>query len=925
MVDGYDTVWTKHYVPVTGTIRLSGDVPTTLTVPTRKDMVFSVLHDPPGGSSSASWVENSVMTFGVSLSNTTAQSYMRNHKATAGGGINVKLATVVSPLGFGIDTGTIGGGVTWSRTWDMNPGENPDFQQNVQYNKGYTISLTLGKSISTSSDPGTAGRASDLILAGGLELLFIEVLDVYADYNKDGNVNSQPPYVNSLCIKSRTSTQWMPSAMTTFLYSVQEIIDQQNRILAKQRALNQSTNENTNATHNQQQAKYLQQKYQDWDSVLTQYDQSRVDSFAHDHAQEMIAELQEAEKGIKDQTDLDRTDGQGVFANKDVRRDDSSTNVTVDDVRSHPSIEMDGEYSGASINRQGDIHSLDGRSLSWYDLNASLKAGIYDTHRRYAQLKDICARELGGYTTSPVSEAGPYHVEHPPSPHDDLQNECDGLASYQTFAGLFDKGGMVPEGLDGDIPRWQSPNSTQREPSLDGFTQNEFAALGGPREVKDDEKTTPNYISFAGGGASLSFTQSVSLTANFDMSIDSTSNTGISSNDDFGSDTTITIVNAKYNSEYARSNGDSASDDAGQSNSKGYSATVSYTLGDPDVKDKFIVKIETNAAYGTPVFYTLAGASKCPWEPNTTPREAGLAIKKIEAMCGKGGSKGDCVSLAPETGALFRMDISIDYQNCNSFNEEGRCTDKTETNSYQLALLDKWDTKGMIVMVDGVVLGKETLPLVAMASGDYSMYIQLFKGPADYRWTNFGLQVVSACEWSMGSSRCIMWSENAIVSASANSSTPPPTPEGWISTGRYSGCGEVISSSFQIDSISWCEPDPDRPFRCMDSQSQSQATSGAARNLQQPMHSAAAHGLSLSEDIRQPFVPSAGRATLEHQVGELTKAVQVMQATMLVSVGFIGFVLYRQQQQLLDRTVAPTTYDSSCHISPSEILPLKNY
>ena len=53
---------------------------------------------------------------------------------------------------------------------------------------------------------------------------------------------------------------------------------------------------------------------------------------------------------------------------------------------------------------------------------------------------------------------------------------------------------------------------------------------------------------------------------------------------------------------------------------------VTYTLGDGDPYDKFVLKVAFDKRFGTPIFQTVGGASKCPGEPNTMWRETGLEI-----------------------------------------------------------------------------------------------------------------------------------------------------------------------------------------------------------------------------------------------------------------------------------------------------------
>lgn len=60
-----------------------------------------------------------------------------------------------------------------------------------------------------------------------------------------------------------------------------------------------------------------------------------------------------------------------------------------------------------------------------------------------------------------------------------------------------------------------------------------------------------------------------------------------------------------------------ASDDTGNSNSR----VDSFTLQDKDAGDQFSVRIARDKIYDTPIFYTVAGQSGCPFESGTVPRQ----------------------------------------------------------------------------------------------------------------------------------------------------------------------------------------------------------------------------------------------------------------------------------------------------------------
>ena len=62
--------------------------------------------------------------------------------------------------------------------------------------------------------------------------------------------------------------------------------------------------------------------------------------------------------------------------------------------------------------------------------------------------------------------------------------------------------------------------------------------------------------------------------------------------------------------------------------------TVTVSLEDDDDGDFFAVRITEDPVYGTPVFTTMGGASKCPGETGTSRRESNVKILEIRERCG---------------------------------------------------------------------------------------------------------------------------------------------------------------------------------------------------------------------------------------------------------------------------------------------------
>ena len=86
--------------------------------------------------------------------------------------------------------------------------------------------------------------------------------------------------------------------------------------------------------------------------------------------------------------------------------------------------------------------------------------------------------------------------------------------------------------------------------------------------------------------------------------------------------------------------------------------TVTVSLGDGDGGDFFAVRITEDPVYGTPVFTTMGGASKCPGETGTSRRESNVRIVEIRERCGADkASPCNELTLGPGDNANFGVVI----------------------------------------------------------------------------------------------------------------------------------------------------------------------------------------------------------------------------------------------------------------------------
>jgi hypothetical protein len=92
------------------------------------------------------------------------------------------------------------------------------------------------------------------------------------------------------------------------------------------------------------------------------------------------------------------------------------------------------------------------------------------------------------------------------------------------------------------------------------------------------------------------------------------------------------------------------------------------------MNDKFVIEVLDNAVFGGPVFRTIGGATRCPHEPNTTPREAGVEAYEIVPVCtGSTVEHRACQNLPDGQNAYFALRLRVDYVNCYLKGDDGKC------------------------------------------------------------------------------------------------------------------------------------------------------------------------------------------------------------------------------------------------------------
>ena len=272
--------------------------------------------------------------------------------------------------------------------------------------------------------------------------------------------------------------------------------------------------------------------------------------------------------------------------------------------------------------------------------------------------------------------------------------------------------------------------------------------FGTPMFRTSDIKSTSNIrLTFTGGGHALEFSTSIS------QEIDGAS---------WG--WALSVSDEKSHSTSASAGIAAFSIGAGNSVSQGEGIDIdrlfawnkfgvmetSYSLGDPDHGDKFVVQVKHDNRFGTPIFQTVGGSTKCPGEPNTMWRENGVSIKNVMAASGV-----DASHIPPHSDALF--DIVIEnqtpYRESAAFGlivvADDAYSGDVGGNANDLT----FKVNGNTLPAFGGMYALNDIPSVddSDALVQSVMTLRVTKGADSHSYSHLSVELVSECEFNIGS------------------------------------------------------------------------------------------------------------------------------------------------------------------------------
>ena len=770
-----------------------------------KGLVYTVVHDPPGGNSFSSISKGTKIDLELGLVTTRAAEKSSDWNFNAGA-----TAEFDAGIGFSAGSGYVNGEVEFETNVGRIEGgghggyavEGPSVTISAETDNGWDFHMTLDRNLESSQDPGLPGRPGDVILGGGFEIVYVRSDKVDLRSNAEHSKE---------CLQVIEIIEWYPRKPTTYVMAVFSI---EYKILPELKDLISVTENLTSIIKDTDKAMdgkddayiraawklRLQNALDDWKRTL--------EWSSPDFTPEGFNALSKEDKETTATEIQTRFDEMSSPFNSDESVYGKISKPLIDAAFGAYTQEEDSSYAAKK--------DWDELSEVWDSIpsdNAPLH-GIPKVRRTDA-FKNDGGQEANAKAASIGAGVGTYLMPgvgtlvgaiaggvidrmanpNPEAYLDDTEkiivegsgeesHDPDGrwfptksdkwLSSYQP--GSTDDDGRNLFNSNEDVTNdgfWSRGMSTYAKEEMN----NTFKIPSSMDELFEDKKVSSMvdasvfgseaqfgftgshnsdptisrgekqdvYLSFSGGGHNLEFSSSIeSNIDSYGYSWSMEAEGSVSASGDFS--VALSVFEAE--AELADTYGKSVGQEKAMAFAKYGEMEVTYTLGDGDPYDKFVVHVSSDKRFGTPVFKTIGGASKCPGEPNTMWREGGLIIETEWSA----GANNDFIP--PNHRALFDLVITNE-----SPYREGHIYGLLLTSGAQYT----GDFGGNMMDLSFTINGADSLapfhslvPLHDVPSVDSNgdlkytrLSLNVMKGQFAHTYFSIGVQLVSECEWEM--------------------------------------------------------------------------------------------------------------------------------------------------------------------------------
>ena len=621
----------RSLIPLGSKPRVSNDLSDDTfwaTVPL-EGVVYSVVHDPPGGISYSELTSGTDVTIEYSLAN--------SRSASAGGGFgfesmhgykgSIKLGL---NLGYTAEASTsvseVDGGFEDKAEIEFNA---PTFTVSANEGSGWDVTLTANRALRSSQDPALPGRAGTGVLGGGIELVY-KISDVL-DLTLKNDTKS--------CLDVQAQVTWLPRKPTTYFLTVQSIEAQVLPNLKFLRSVAAAGAVNGNAlidlsgrprsdalSPSEDWQQYIKQKIAAWERTLEWSSPSAPENLealetSYSGEKSIFGERLKKKIGHKGDTN--------TFAGE-LKRDWSAADG--------PATELANAWAEGIALDLGQAWPVILTSTAFKDpmTKGVVAASVLLSVLLMAPLAYASEARLLPYIEN-AAQGGSLTYKRSDNmvPNYDQLLKDGGDEAFYSFGmnenarDALDDDGANPL-YAGSLDEMGDENA-----KLSGLDTNRVLASltggKGPIGMMDGSSSSDGAIllTFSGGGNSLDFSfssdealagQSYSVGLDFSGGFEAKASSKFHFKVEPG---------AEYDAQPSASGTFERSvshDRAFMWNKRGH-VTTTYSLGDEQYGDKFVVQVGADSRFGTPVFVTKGGRSLCPGELGTVFRESGVTLE----------------------------------------------------------------------------------------------------------------------------------------------------------------------------------------------------------------------------------------------------------------------------------------------------------
>jgi hypothetical protein len=601
-------------------------------------LVYTVVHDPPGGNSYAELLSGTEFKIeyeitGMRAMTVKAGTYLDSHFGVKGKGefgINLGYTAEASAKLVDFDTKVGGKGEAVV--------DGPNFKAESTIANGWDIVMTTDRAVRSSQDPALPGRAGDTILGGGIELVYkmSDILDL-SDARSGGVV----------CLDVQSQLTWLPRKPTTYVFAVHaieaQILPNLQFLLDTVKspggvsAIDQSGKPDTVAWED-----YLTRKIDSWKRTLAWSSPDDVSSIAAPFTSDASVyghELKAKMDGAGGYNDLFNADSDYSSVATELAKE-WTVGMGIDLAQATPMFALaiilaaTGKMFPASVPVLIVQTSLLGPSAFIQE------ARILPYIRKDFDESPVEGSDNEGnipYTSSSIIHPQARSADGNPE-FDDKLRDTEGEVFYSFgmsdraasnmdswSSGTMSFDGMSDDVSEGGAMALEATDTSRILASLTGGT--------GPQGMANGGDTNPPYseifLSFSGGGHALEFTfKSDEIIEDYNSHVAFEIDGEVSFSGGYHQEGELTAsgVGVYWDDNAGIKYGwnrDFRHDRMFMWSKRGHVVTK-YSLSDPEFGDKFVISVSSDKRFGTPVFSTKGGRSMCPGELGTVFRESSV-------------------------------------------------------------------------------------------------------------------------------------------------------------------------------------------------------------------------------------------------------------------------------------------------------------